>query len=596
MTSLFLSVPIFVLLLLAVVGAVVLLYLLRPPVLNRLISSNLIWKRVLGSSRAISERWRWWLSLLLALLITTCLFFSALRPSVDGEVDSRVLIILDNSPSMGALTQSGASRYDIAKIAVSRLLDSFSKDVEVMLVDTQRQITSPDFDSIAQNQIRLEELTIGSNLEPIVPSHVAELALTRKFIYTDGVMIGGVPDDFTIVSVFQPAPNVGITRLSFASVPGDINVREAFIEIVNGGGSPQLVDLELVQSEARVLKRRIQLGPYEKSTQIFNASKLLSGPVKASVYSSEDLFKFDDVAYGYITTKSPIKVGIVSDATDSKAFTLLSLMPRISLTALTLAEYEEIDLNKLNFDTLVFDGVTPANKPTVPSMIFGITSSNWVNVKTSPIRSSQIIVDKNLTHPILKNVAMTDLSVEGGVVFEVTENVETLLNSDAEGVLAIAIPGAIKNILVGFDLNKTNLPYLLDFPILLSNSIKWLVDEPPVMTVNSGVIQVPGDVTKVFRIDGTDMPLWFANGNAYFYSGEAGLFTAFTRNGPLRVSVSQLDRRFSDINGSQLKKFDPSLDSTNSGFRGYSFTLVIGIMALLLIMLEWFFYHRRITQ
>ena len=49
MTSLFLSVPIFVLLLLAVVGAVVLLYLLRPPVLNRLISSNLIWKRVLGS-------------------------------------------------------------------------------------------------------------------------------------------------------------------------------------------------------------------------------------------------------------------------------------------------------------------------------------------------------------------------------------------------------------------------------------------------------------------------------------------------------------------------------------------------------------------
>ena len=133
MTSLFLSVPIFVLLLLAVVGAVVLLYLLRPPVLNRLISSNLIWKRVLGTSRAISERWRWWLSLLLALLITTCLFFSALRPSIDGQADNRVLIILDNSPSMGDLTQSGATRYDIAKIAVSKLLDSFSKDVEVML-------------------------------------------------------------------------------------------------------------------------------------------------------------------------------------------------------------------------------------------------------------------------------------------------------------------------------------------------------------------------------------------------------------------------------------------------------------------------------
>ena len=73
MTSVALSSPIFFLLLAGLIGSVVLLYLLRPPVLNRLMSSNLIWRRVLRSSRVINERWRWWLSLLLSMLIAICL-------------------------------------------------------------------------------------------------------------------------------------------------------------------------------------------------------------------------------------------------------------------------------------------------------------------------------------------------------------------------------------------------------------------------------------------------------------------------------------------------------------------------------------------
>jgi len=596
MTSVALSSPVFFLLLAGLIGTVVLLYLLRPPVLNRLMSSNLIWRRILGSSRAINERWRWWLSLLLATLIAICLLLATFRPMDNGQMNDRSLIIFDNAPSMGALTQDGLSRFNVAKDSVIRHLNSLSKDMQVMLVDTQRQVTTPSFGSISQALEILDSLSVGSSLDPLVPAQVATIDASRKFIYTDGVMIGGVPEDFTSVSAFQPVPNVGITRLSFAAVPGNTQKRQAFIEIVNGGAEPTVVEIALTQTESRLITRQVELAPYEKLTQIFDATAFESGPVKASVVSTVDRFKADDVAFGYITAKRQVRVGFVSDDVDSKMLTLLDLMPRVVLTSLTNADYQGLESEELQFDILVFDRVSVDRKPVIPSIFFGVNSANWLGASVSSIRSSQLSVEKNTAHPILRNISMTDLLIESGVLFAPAVGVEALLTSEDEAILAIAVPGAVKSVLLGFDLDKSNLAFLADFPIFLSNSITWLVDEPPILNATPGTIKLPSDITKVYRIDGVDVPLWFADGNSYFHTRETGLFTGFSSNGPLRVSVSQLDRRFSDINKSNLPIFESSENFVAPGLNGYSLSFLVGALTLILLMVDWYLYHRRVTQ
>ena len=596
MTSVALSSPVFFLLLAGLIGSVVLLYLLRPPVLNRLMSSNLIWRRVLGSSRAINERWRWWLSLLLATLIAICLLLAAFRPMDNGQMNDRSLIIFDNAPSMGALTRDGMSRFNVAKDSVTRHLNSLSKDMQVMLVDTQRQVTTPSFGSISQALEILDSLSVGSSLDPLVPAQVATIDASRKFIYTDGVMIGGVPEDFTSVSAFQPVPNVGITRLSFAAVPGNTQQRQAFIEIVNGGGEPTVVEIALTQTESRLITRQVELAPYEKLTQIFDATAFESGPVKASVVSTVDRFKADDVAFGYITAKRQVRVGFVSDDVDSKMLTLLDLMPRVVLTSLTNTDYQGLESEELQFDILVFDRVSVDRKPVIPSIFFGVNSANWLGASVSSIRSSQLSVERNTAHPILRNISMTDLLIESGVLFAPMVGVEALLTSEDEAILAIAVPGAVKSVLLGFDLDKSNLAFLADFPIFLSNSITWLVDEPPILNATPGTIKLPSDITKVYRIDGVDVPLWFADGNSYFHTRETGLFTGFSSNGPLRVSVSQLDRRFSDINKSNLPIFESSENFVAPGLNGYSLSFLVGALTLILLMVDWYLYHRRVTQ
>ena len=596
MTSVALSSPVFFLLLAGLIGTVVLLYLLRPPVLNRLMSSNLIWRRILGSSRAINERWRWWLSLLLATLIAICLLLATFRPMDNGQMNDRSLIIFDNAPSMGALTQDGLSRFNVAKDSVIRHLNSLSKDMQVMLVDTQRQVTTPSFGSISQALEILDSLSVGNSLDPLVPAQVATIDASRKFIYTDGVMIGGVPEDFTSVSAFQPVPNVGITRLSFAAVPGNTQQRQAFIEIVNGGAEPTVVEIALTQTESRLITRQVELAPYEKLTQIFDATAFESGPVKASVVSTVDRFKADDVAFGYITAKRQVRVGFVSDDVDSKMLTLLDLMPRVVLTSLTNTDYQGLESEELQFDILVFDRVSVDRKPVIPSIFFGVNSANWLGASVSSIRSSQLSVEKNTAHPILRNISMTDLLIESGVLFAPAVGVEALLTSEDEAILAIAVPGAVKSVLLGFDLDKSNLAFLADFPIFLSNSITWLVDEPPILNATPGTIKLPSDITKVYRIDGVDVPLWFADGNSYFHTRETGLFTGFSSNGPLRVSVSQLDRRFSDINKSNLPIFESSENFVAPGLNGYSLSFLVGALTLILLMVDWYLYHRRVTQ
>lgn len=596
MTSVALSSPVFFLLLAGLIGTVVLLYLLRPPVLNRLMSSNLIWRRILGSSRAINERWRWWLSLLLATLIAICLLLATFRPMDNGQMNDRSLIIFDNAPSMGALTQDGMSRFNVAKDSVIRHLNSLSKDMQVMLVDTQRQVTTPSFGSISQALEILDSLSVGNSLDPLVPAQVATIDASRKFIYTDGVMIGGVPEDFTSVSAFQPVPNVGITRLSFAAVPGNTQQRQAFIEIVNGGSEPAVVEIALTQTESRLITRQVELAPYEKLTQIFDATAFESGPVKASVVSTVDRFKADDVAFGYITAKRQVRVGFVSDDVDSKMLTLLDLMPRVVLTSLTNADYQGLESEELQFDILVFDRVSVDRKPVIPSIFFGVNSANWLGASVSSIRSSQLSVERNTAHPILRNISMTDLLIESGVLFAPAVGVEALLTSEDEAILAIAVPGAVKSVLLGFDLDKSNLAFLADFPIFLSNSITWLVDEPPILNATPGTIKLPSDITKVYRIDGVDVPLWFADGNSYFHTRETGLFTGFSSNGPLRVSVSQLDRRFSDINKSNLPIFESSENFVAPGLNGYSLSFLVGALTLILLMVDWYLYHRRVTQ
>ncbi|MGH8630247.1 MAG: BatA domain-containing protein, partial [Burkholderiales bacterium] len=146
----------------AVLAAVAMLYLLRPPARRVLVPSSLIWDRVLRSSRRRDDRLRWWFSLLLAGVIAGLIAFSVLRSQSagPGSGTGRVVIVLDNSPTMATRTGDGGTRFEQARRRARELISSLAPGQQVLLVDTMRMITLPAFDSAQAATAALDRLSV----------------------------------------------------------------------------------------------------------------------------------------------------------------------------------------------------------------------------------------------------------------------------------------------------------------------------------------------------------------------------------------------------------------------------------------------------
>src|SRR5678815_2085704 len=96
-------------------AAVLALYFLKVRRRSVLVSSAILWKRVLAdqSARSVWQRLRLIFSILVALTISLLIALSIARPRVDWLTGTpqRIVIVLDTSPSMNTRTADGRTRW-----------------------------------------------------------------------------------------------------------------------------------------------------------------------------------------------------------------------------------------------------------------------------------------------------------------------------------------------------------------------------------------------------------------------------------------------------------------------------------------------------
>jgi hypothetical protein len=135
-----------------------LLHLLRPRALRRVISSTVLWSEVIKAHKKRHAPWRWWLSLLLCLLIGLALAIALTQPQGLGHPQPRVVVLLDNSPSMAARTRDGETRWAHAVDRARALIASTRADV--MLADTMGRAPISGFVRPEQAIAALDELNL----------------------------------------------------------------------------------------------------------------------------------------------------------------------------------------------------------------------------------------------------------------------------------------------------------------------------------------------------------------------------------------------------------------------------------------------------
>jgi hypothetical protein len=583
-----------------ITAAIVVLYWLKPPPQLVVIPTMLIWNRLMEERRRSSllDRLRWWISLLVALLVGLSIALALTRPEMESSTNGhrKVAIVIDNSPSMSARSADGRSRWDHATDLARRILREGGVSSEYLVIDTAGQVVGSTFSGHRTALERLDTLEVslvGGTYLPTVDLEGAEL-----YVVSDGVGIDRPPPDATLVSVFTPVDNVGITAFDVRPVPADPSVYEAFVEVTNSATIAKQVTLQISGTGGQRSRSDLMLEPGEAQGSVFDLSSFARGAIRAVVTTEGDGLDADNAAFSWLPVRSGTRVVLVSPG-NIYLETILRFDPRFEVISLEPANYRP----GLVADVFVFDGFAPPAAPAGPVVLFNPPDVEWLPGAIDEL-TAPAIGGWDASHPLMISVALEDLRVDRATRVDLEaypgNPVAVIGSRSAPLVVAGELPG--KWVLVNFDLADSNFALQAGFPIFLSNALSWAMDEELPTNISPGRVEVPLAGARITGLDGMELESHEILGSTVFRADRPGLYTATTPSRRLHLAANLLDPRFTDVNRTSFPLEDPRsaagvLDSVAPVEEGseHELWLYLLIAAALLVIFEWWAYHRRLT-
>jgi hypothetical protein len=458
----------------AAAGAAAWLFLLkiRPP--RVLVPSLLLWGRVLNEARTLTlwERIRRAVSLMLTAAIAVALALAAARPAgargATGAGHGRVLLVVDSSRSMLARTRSGGTRWDHAVADARRLAASASGDV-ALATTADGLIEGPTTDVAL----------IETALARIAPSDAATSAWPQLagadgvYFITDGAVARALDAGVIVHSVFESAPNAGITAFEVRPSLERGAAGDAYLEVVNFGPA-QKVRVQLTRGKASLLDRRFDMAAGEALRQVVRLGHGDDRDVRARIEAPEDALTIDNEAVARLARSRTLAVTIVGAQTGWLA-PLFAGDPDVRVAFAAPADYRPG-----SEDVVIFDRWAPPEPPERPALLFSPPADvSWLAGPATD--RSTVAVEKRPqwttagVHPVVRGVDSWTLAIEKAGTYGSPQLLAVA--SSARGTPLVSVsdsPGRPRSVVVAFGPLDSNLGSAAGFPVLVGNALEWL--------------------------------------------------------------------------------------------------------------------------
>jgi hypothetical protein len=570
-------------------GLVVALYLLRPPPRRVLVPSHLLWLRLLREKKRRSDAWRWWISLLLALGIGLGMALGLTRPEIESLSGRlrRIAIVVDNGPTMATRSRDGRTRFEHALEGARKLLGQASAGSEFLMADTAGQILASGFSDRQAALEALNRLRWTASAEVEFPPLHLEKDQELYFI-SDGVLVNEWPEEAEILSVFEPAANAGITAFEVRPLPADPSRYQAYLEAVSYFAEPREVALLVSGAGRRRIERSWRLEPGERRGETLDLSGFPSGPLRAALSASADAFDLDNLAFSYLPGRSRVVL-----VTPGNPFleNVLRAHRGVELTVLGPQGWD----GKTSADVFVLDRFAPEKPPPAPALLFRPPAAGWLPVRGEG-QFTRGPFEQDATHPLLLNVALQDLGVLRAERIEAGATEEVILGSRAAPLIVVA-SRPLPYVLVGFDLRESNFPLLPGFAVFLSNALSWLGGDSPALPRTTGWVEVPLAVSALEGLEGKQWPTVGSEGRTFFEATAPGLYTARDESGSRRVrlAIQLANPRVSQVSRSRLAGKATAALPEGEPRAGREPWVYLFLAAVVLLVVEWWTFHRRLT-
>ncbi|QOJ00692.1 MAG: VWA domain-containing protein [Phycisphaeraceae bacterium] len=509
-------------------AALLALYMLKLRRRPLRVSSIELWARAVEDLQVnVPLRWlRWSALLLLHALIAGCLVAAIGRPAFEagGGVAGRVVVVIDRSASMSAADgdPAGRTRLDVARTRAAESIRAMARggsgttfsvvafaaeaetivgptpDGEVAAVSALAVGPTDQPADLSRAMRLVSALTAGSSEDSETPTLV--IVLSDGSFEQDGPVSVGAGDVRFVrcgpereARALGGADNLGIVSLSARRDDRRPTTVRVFVRVLSASAEPRSTVLTLTVGGAEVAKRALTIPPggeagFATASTTIEFEWAGSGVVTVSTPGG-DALPGDDAASLLISPAARPRVALVTPGGDPRGagvtpesilIDVLSALDPTTLDVVSPAEYAAASTGPVGplWDVVVFDRVTPATPPPVPSISLGAgVPSPGMGYRPAEAERATYVLSWRRAHPVLQDVAMDAVFVRrAGVLDDDAPPGVVDVARAAQGPLIRVSDGAgPRRVVVGFEVAQSNWALLPGFAIFMANAVDFVV-------------------------------------------------------------------------------------------------------------------------
>jgi hypothetical protein len=601
------------LLTLGIIPILLIIHTLKPKPRQVDVTNLFLWNEVLKEkNRNLSfERLKRNLPLLLQILIVVLAALALAKPTWTYQTAKKgnMILVIDTSASMKTRSGSGI-RFDSARQKALQLIEKRDPGQKILIVEAGKKsvVKTGLIDDTSQ------ALDLAKKLQPSDAAADLESAIYLALSFVDPakedllyLITDGAGKDFSALVKNQPKirpiiisggeHNVGITKFEFRQQVDHSDNYEFMLEIKNFNLSPVECSTRLSVDGGGLFESVIPLDAQEKKMLIIPYSGLINGIARATLEIDDD-FAVDNQVYLSLNAAKEIWVLLVSKGNPFLE-KLLAAYPNFRVNSVKeiipsswpeqTARHDIVIVDRMDFpetergNFLLIDAYSPA----IPV------------IKTGQVRLPEILAWDRKS-PLLANVNLSGLIVEEGAKLQADKQLQPLIESARTGLMYALEENGLRVVLIGFDFTRSDLPFKVAFPVMMSNIFNWLNPHK----LEFSILQTQaGEAFDIYLNPQTDTLYTRApyekwekhrvkmNPFRYQNTGRVGIYT-IAENGKERYfTVNLADESESDINSISLEhrpdQSEPPWVSAEISAQQplWMFFIIIGCT---LLMIEWY--------
>lgn len=606
---------------------ILLMYMLRLRRQELLVSSTLLWEKLLQDREANApwQRLRPHLLLILQLLILTALVLALARPflPVPAVASGSIVVLLDASASMLA-TDVAPNRFGAAKQEVAALIRNLSSSDQMTLILVGQVPFVLASASGDQNHLLRALAQAEAGITPANWPAAFALATGAAQGFRDARIVivsdGGLPADLpplpvevVFVAVGERGDNLAISALATRGGDNTGAGPELFAAVSNYGRRSQQALLSLYLDGRLFDSRRIHVSPGDRghfTWTLPEGAKLiearLGDPAPGDPVPGDptlDYLALDNIAWA-------VHEGGVSNrallVTSGNLFLerIFAVLPGTNLFREQPAA-ESAPASQA-YDLYIFDGAPlPDPLPAAPMLIVNPQGENELFRVTGLFTNTQLT--RLAESPLLHYLEWRDVNIRQAQ--EVSAPwAETLIGASGGPLLLAGEYRGQRVAILTFDLHDSDLPLRIAFPILMANITDWL---NPGRALDTLTGLQPGEAVSI-RAGATSTAVMVTKPDGTIWRATVGeedlLFTQTNQLGPYQVALGDAGG-WRDAGTFVVNLFAPgesAIEPARNVLVGHrpvdtadreavaqqELWPWLALLALLAMVTEWWIYHR----